>query len=55
MIKKKGGWFMKKNKYLLALLATLLSAGFLYGCDGVDEDEPDPSEEPSEQTEDDAQ
>jgi hypothetical protein len=47
--------FMKKNKYLLTLMATILSTGFLYGCDGVDEDEPDPSEEPSEEMEGDAQ
>lgn len=26
-----------------------MSLAFLFGCDGVDEDEPDPTEEPSEQ------
>ncbi|HWO96515.1 MAG TPA: hypothetical protein VNM45_09305 [Bacillus sp. (in: firmicutes)] len=46
---------MKKRKYLFVLMSTVLSLGFLFGCNGVDEDEPDPSEEPSEQTEDDAQ
>ncbi|WP_205439701.1 hypothetical protein [Peribacillus alkalitolerans] len=46
---------MKKKKYSLLLLSTILSAGMLFGCNGVDEDEPDPSEEPSEQQEDDSQ
>lgn len=46
---------MKKKKYILALMSTVLSMGFLYGCNGVDEDEPDPTEEPSEQKEDNAQ
>ncbi len=26
-----------------------MSLGFLFGCNGVDEDEPDPTEEPSEE------
>jgi hypothetical protein len=43
---------MKKNKYVFALMSVILSAGFLFGCNGVDEDEPDPTEEPSEQRED---
>lgn len=30
-------------------MSTVLSVGFLYGCNGVDEDEPDPTEEPSEE------
>lgn len=42
---------MKKRKYLLALMSTVLSLGFLVGCNNVDEDEPDPTEEPSEQIE----
>ncbi|MHA4096539.1 hypothetical protein [Bacillus sp. Ba 3] len=40
---------MKKRKYLLAIMSTILSVGFLYGCNGVDENEPDPTEEPSEE------
>ncbi|MEI3895413.1 MULTISPECIES: hypothetical protein [unclassified Bacillus (in: firmicutes)] len=40
---------MKKRKYLLAFMSTVLSAGLLCGCNGVDEDEPDPTEEPSEE------
>jgi hypothetical protein len=36
-------------------MSTILSVGFLFGCNGADEDEPDPSEEPSEQMEDDSQ
>jgi YhcN/YlaJ family sporulation lipoprotein len=41
---------MKKRKYLLGLLSTVLSVGFLFGCnDKKDEAEPDPTEEPSEQ------
>lgn len=46
---------MKHKKHILALMSMILSAGFLFGCNGVDEDEPDPSEEPSEQREDNAQ
>lgn len=30
-------------------MSTILSVGFLYGCNGVDENEPDPTEEPSEE------
>ncbi|WP_404456789.1 hypothetical protein LG329_11695 [Virgibacillus necropolis] len=44
-----------KKKYTLASLSTILAVGFLFGCDGVDEDEPDPSEEPTEQQEDNSQ
>lgn len=41
---------MKKRKYLFGLLSTVLSVGFLFGCnDKKDEAEPDPTEEPSEQ------
>ncbi|USL38896.1 YhcN/YlaJ family sporulation lipoprotein [Priestia megaterium] len=41
---------MKKRKYLLGLLSTILSVGVLFGCnDKKDEAEPDPTEEPSEQ------
>lgn len=41
---------MKKRKYLFGLLSTILSVGFLFGCnDKKDEAEPDPTEEPSEQ------
>ena len=43
---------MKKKKFLLAFMSTILSMAFLFGCNGVDEDEPDPTEEPSEQRED---
>jgi hypothetical protein len=46
---------MKKKKFLLGLLSAVLSLGLLAGCNGVDEDEPDPTEEPSEQMEDDSQ
>ena len=41
---------MKKKKYLFGLLSTILSVGFLFGCnDKKDEAEPDTTEEPSEQ------
>lgn len=40
---------MKKQKYLLAFMSAILSVGVLVGCNSVDEDEPDPTEEPSEQ------
>jgi hypothetical protein len=40
---------MKHKKYFLPLMSVILSAGLLFGCNGVDEDEPDPTEEPSEQ------
>lgn len=40
---------------MFAWMSTVLSMGFLYGCNGVDEDEPDPTEEPSEQKEDTSQ
>ncbi|GMR69316.1 MULTISPECIES: hypothetical protein [unclassified Bacillus (in: firmicutes)] len=40
---------LKKRKYLLAIMSTILSVGFLCGCNGVDENEPDPTEEPSEE------
>jgi YhcN/YlaJ family sporulation lipoprotein len=41
---------MKTRKYLLGLFSTILSVGFLFGCnDKKDEAEPDPTEEPSEQ------
>ncbi|MDM5155199.1 hypothetical protein QUF88_15700 [Bacillus sp. DX1.1] len=48
---------MKKRKYLFVLMSTILSTGLLFGCngDGVDENEPDPTEEPSEQREQDEQ
>ncbi|MBA9027098.1 hypothetical protein [Peribacillus huizhouensis] len=46
---------MKKKKYILALMSTILSMGFLYGCNGVDENEPDPTEEPSEQKDENSQ
>lgn len=46
---------VKHKKHIFALMSMILSAGFLFGCNGVDEDEPDPSEEPSEQQEDNAQ
>jgi hypothetical protein len=48
----KGGIIMKKKKYLFGILSTLLSVSMLFGCAGEDEEEPDPSEEPSEQHED---
>ncbi|RDZ05852.1 YhcN/YlaJ family sporulation lipoprotein [Priestia megaterium] len=41
---------MRTKKYLLGVLSTILSVGFLFGCnDKKDEAEPDPTEEPSEQ------
>ena len=41
---------MKNRKYLFGLLSTILSVGFLFGCnDKKDEAEPDSTEEPSEQ------
>ncbi len=43
---------MEYKKHILALMSVVLSAGLLFGCNGVDEDEPDPTEEPSEQRED---
>jgi len=43
---------MKNKKHIFALMSVILSAGLLFGCNGVDEDEPDPTEEPSEQRED---
>lgn len=46
---------VKHKKYIFALMSMILSTGFLFGCNGTDEDEPDPSEEPSEQQEDNAQ
>ena len=46
---------MKFKKILLPFMSIFLSAGLLYGCNGVEEDEPDPSEEPSEQREDNSQ
>ncbi|TYR81792.1 YhcN/YlaJ family sporulation lipoprotein [Priestia megaterium] len=46
---------MKERKYLFGLLSTVLSAGFLFGCNATqDEAEPDPTEEPSEQRQDNA-
>ncbi|MFK4997872.1 hypothetical protein ACI2OX_11775 [Bacillus sp. N9] len=44
-----------KEKHLITFMSTILSLGLLIGCNGVDEDEPDPSEEPSEQMEDQSQ
>ncbi|MEK3977790.1 hypothetical protein KD050_19305 [Psychrobacillus sp. INOP01] len=44
-----------KKKHTFALVSVILSTGFLFGCNGVDEDEPDPTEEPTEQTEDNSQ
>lgn len=46
---KKENEKMKNKKYLLGLLSAIMSLSLLVGCDGVDEDEPDPTEEPSEQ------
>ncbi|WP_144405400.1 hypothetical protein [Bacillus cereus] len=40
---------MKKRKYLLVFMSTVLPVGFLFGCNCVDEDEPYPTEEPSEE------
>ncbi|WP_203249228.1 hypothetical protein [Sporosarcina beigongshangi] len=36
------------KKHFLVLIFVVLSAGFLFGCNGVDEDEPDPTEVSSE-------
>lgn len=44
----KGGNEVKKRKYLFSFMSALLSFGILTGC-GVDDNEPDPTEEPSEQ------
>ncbi|MCM3759147.1 hypothetical protein M3197_17060 [Sporosarcina aquimarina] len=43
---------MKIEKGIFALTSVLFSVGLLVGCNGVDEDEPDPTEEPSEQRQD---
>ncbi|MBO0994651.1 hypothetical protein [Bacillus sp. SD088] len=43
---------MKNKKYFLGLLSAIFSFGLLFGCNGVDENEPDPTEEPSEQQQD---
>ncbi|MFU0791919.1 hypothetical protein JNUCC74_11225 [Cerasibacillus sp. JNUCC 74] len=40
---------MKNKKFFLGFLSSVMSLALLFGCDGVDEDEPDPTEEPSEQ------
>lgn len=42
---------MRNKKYSLGLFSAIVSIAFLFGCDGVDENEPDPTEEPSEQQE----
>ena len=49
------GGIRMKQKHAFALMSVILSAGFLFGCNGVDEDEPDPTEEPTEQREDNSQ
>jgi hypothetical protein len=50
LIPRKG--VMGLNKKLFGLMSVLLSAGLLFGCgDGGDEQEPDPTEEPTEQQE----
>lgn len=46
---------MNYKKYVLSIMTVILSTGLMFGCNGVDEDEPDPSEEPSEQQEDNSQ
>ena len=47
---------MKNKKYFFTITSVILSTGLLFGCNGgTDEDEPDPTEEPSEQTEDNSQ
>ncbi|GAB3066739.1 hypothetical protein [Virgibacillus ainsalahensis] len=40
---------MKLRKLIFGTLAAILSTGLLFGCGTVDEQEPDPTEEPSEQ------
>jgi len=40
---------MKNRKYYLGLLSIVMSFALLFGCNGMDEQEPDPTEEPSEQ------
>ena len=41
---------MKRKKITLCMVTAILSTGLLFGCGTVqDEQEPDPSEEPSEQ------
>jgi hypothetical protein len=42
---------LKRKKYLLVLISFILSLGFLFGCNGVDEDEPDPTEEQNNENE----
>ena len=42
---------MNYKKYILALMSVILSAGFLFGCNGVDEDKPDSKEGPAEKLE----
>ncbi|MEK4485857.1 hypothetical protein MHH81_09700 [Psychrobacillus sp. FSL H8-0484] len=43
---------MKHKRDILTIMSVILSTGLLFGCNGVDEDEPDPTEEPSEQQKD---
>ncbi|VDG96880.1 Uncharacterised protein [Lysinibacillus sphaericus] len=43
---------MKYEKSIFTLASVLFSVGLLVGCNGVDENEPDPTEEPSEQRQD---
>ena len=51
----RNGGIRMKQKNAFALMTVILSAGFLFGCNGGDEDEPDPTEEPTEQQEDNSQ
>ncbi|MBD7942866.1 MULTISPECIES: hypothetical protein [Psychrobacillus] len=46
---------MKNKRYVLTIMSVILSTGILFGCNGTDENEPDPSEEPSEQQKDENQ
>ncbi|QGM30871.1 hypothetical protein GI482_10990 [Bacillus sp. N3536] len=40
---------MKDKRNVLTIMSVILSTGILFGCNDTDENEPDPSEEPSEQ------
>lgn len=43
----------ENNKYLLGIISILMTISILFACIGVDEDEPNTTEEPSEQQQED--
>jgi hypothetical protein len=49
MIKFERRIYVRNKKYLLGLFSAIVCIAFLFGCDGVAENESDPTEEPSEQ------